>query len=756
MNNNNKTNIDLAVEIRRFIRASLRSWKIYAAAVVGVILLTLAYAFVRKPATEINASLMLPPEVAQNSGMLALSDLASSFSLGDMFGASNIDNEIAVLSSHAVLERTVRQLGLNISYLEKERILRTLPAYEHAQLHLSVDPAIADTLRTSLRFVLKPDSKGEKFDIEVKNISLDTKITNLQDVTLPADIKIPYGDFRIEKTEYFNTTDVFPKFVIYYDSYNYAAQSLGSEIEIFAPNKKTDVISLSVITPVPSFGKTLLSSIIDNYNWLRNDQLAENQRNNLDFIENRLSSLEIELNAAQTAVQEFKEKNKVTNPESDAARLIHKAASLDGHIESILTYNEILRMTRDFLSDPANDRKMIPSMSVTTLSSTETPSSVGAIEQYNALILKLNEELSRVNTTNSTIETLEKQLAMLRANICESVSRSLANSNIRLASATRQNDETLGLISTFPELEREYVDLQRNVILKQQLYLFLLKQKEDAQMGMTKKINALITLDTPYAVAKAPGMKPKMLGIILLFLSFVGVAAWVFLRKMPRTPIGDTTAVATRSGMPVMATLTKGASPTEPYNPESMRMLRSNLCAILAPIDAKKIMVTSLRTQAHPAEVAAALASSLADSGHRTLLVDATSDDTITGLYPLPGGAPTLASLCADKHMANPDSIAPTSVPGLYLLPSGCSGNEADLLASPRFTELTKYLSDKFDYIIIASPLIAEGSGAYALAPVVDLTLVAVATSTVTPDDLKILSSLREQGRFPRLSLAID
>ena len=454
---NEKTNkkFDLVVEIRRFIRASLKAWMVYAIAIVAVVLITLAYTFVRKPGTEVNASLILPPETSQNSGMLALSDIASSFSMGDMFGASNIDNEIAVMQSHTVYDRTVRQLGLNINYLEKERMLRTIPAYDRAQLHLSVDPAVADTFRYSLMFIIWPDSKGRNFEIEIRNTALDTRIAKLKDVTLPADIKTPFADFRLEKTAFFNEEEVYPKFLITYDSYNVAAQNLGGFVSIFAPNKKTDIISMSTITSDPDFGKKLLSTIIDNYNWLRNDQLAETQRDNLEFVENRLVTLETELNDAQTAVQQFKEKNKITEPGTAASMLIHKAATLDGQIASTTTYNEILRMTRDFIANPANDRKMIPSMSVTTLSSTETPSSVGAIEQYNILVLKLNEELSRVNTTNSTIETLEKQLSMLRANICESITRTLENSNVKLASMNRQNNETLSKMGTIPELERE-------------------------------------------------------------------------------------------------------------------------------------------------------------------------------------------------------------------------------------------------------------------------------------------------------------
>lgn len=248
MNENTNKKFDLVVEIRRFIRASLKAWMVYAIAIVAVVLITLAYTFVRKPGTEVNASLILPPETSQNSGMLALSDIASSFSMGDMFGASNIDNEIAVMQSHSVYDRTVRQLGLNINYLEKERMLRTIPAYDRAQLHLSVDPAVADTFRYSLMFIIWPDSKGRNFEIEIRNTALDTRIAKLKDVTLPADIKTPFADFRLEKTAFFNEEEVYPKFLITYDSYNVAAQNLGGFVSIFAPNKKTDIISMSTIT----------------------------------------------------------------------------------------------------------------------------------------------------------------------------------------------------------------------------------------------------------------------------------------------------------------------------------------------------------------------------------------------------------------------------------------------------------------------------------------------------------------------------
>lgn len=737
MNENTNKKFDLVVEIRRFIRASLKAWMVYAIAIVAVVLITLAYTFVRKPGTEVNASLILPPETSQNSGMLALSDIASSFSMGDMFGASNIDNEIAVMQSHTVYDRTVRQLGLNINYLEKERMLRTIPAYDRAQLHLSVDPAVADTFRYSLMFIIWPDSKGRNFEIEIRNTALDTRIAKLKDVTLPADIKTPFADFRLEKTAFFNEEEVYPKFLITYDSYNVAAQNLGGFVSIFAPNKKTDIISMSTITSDPDFGKKLLSTIIDNYNWLRNDQLAETQRDNLEFVENRLVTLETELNDAQTAVQQFKEKNKITEPGTAASMLIHKAATLDGQIASTTTYNEILRMTRDFIANPANDRKMIPSMSVTTLSSTETPSSVGAIEQYNILVLKLNEELSRVNTTNSTIETLEKQLSMLRANICESITRTLENSNVKLASMNRQNNETLSKMGTIPELEREYIDLERDVMLKQQLYLFLLKQREDARMGLTKKMDALITLDEPFIVAKTPGLKPKMLAMVLFFFSMVGAAAWIFFRKMPRTPLGSSEAVADASTVPVLAEIAN--APLAGIN-----MLRTDLRAILDPLGAKNIMVTTLGQASMP--LASELASAFARAGHSTVLVDASfsGQNSVSGT--------SVAEICAG---ASGDATK-EAAPNLHMIPSGSTERAAaDIIASPAFAALVKRLGQRFDYVVIASPAIAEGSGAYALAADVDITLTAVDAHSATPADLEFLGGLRRQGRFPRLSIVI-
>ena len=737
MNENTNKKFDLVVEIRRFIRASLKAWMVYAIAIVAVVLITLAYTFVRKPGTEVNASLILPPETSQNSGMLALSDIASSFSMGDMFGASNIDNEIAVMQSHSVYDRTVRQLGLNINYLEKERMLRTIPAYDRAQLHLSVDPAVADTFRYSLMFIIWPDSKGRNFEIEIRNTALDTRIAKLKDVTLPADIKTPFADFRLEKTAFFNEEEVYPKFLITYDSYNVAAQNLGGFVSIFAPNKKTDIISMSTITSDPDFGKKLLSTIIDNYNWLRNDQLAETQRDNLEFVENRLVTLETELNDAQTAVQQFKEKNKIAEPGTAAAMLIHKAATLDGQIASTTTYNEILRMTRDFIANPANDRKMIPSMSVTTLSSTETPSSVGAIEQYNILVLKLNEELSRVNTSNSTIETLEKQLSMLRANICESITRTLENSNVKLASMNRQNNETLSKMGTIPELEREYIDLERDVMLKQQLYLFLLKQREDARMGLTKKMDALITLDEPFIVAKTPGLKPKMLAMVLLFFSMVGAAAWIFFRKMPRTPLGSSEAVADASTVPVLAEIAN--APLAGIN-----MLRTDLRAILDPLGAKNIMVTTLGQASMP--LASELASAFARAGHSTVLVDASfsGQNSVSGT--------SVAEICAG---ASGDATKEAAT-NLHMIPSGSTERAAaDIIASPAFAALVKRLGQRFDYVVIASPAFAEGSGAYALAADVDITLTAVDAHSATPTDLEFLGGLRRQGRFPRLSIVI-
>lgn len=140
----------------------------------------------------------------------------------------------------------------------------------------------------------------------------------------------------------------------------------------------------------------------------------------------------------------------------------------------------------------------------------------------------------------------------------------------------------------------------------------------------------------------------------------------------------------------------------------------------------KVIQVTSPNASDGKSTVAANLATSIAQSGKKVVLVDADfrkpRQHRIFGVSAAAGLASVIAGTAELKEV-----IQPTAVPGLSLLPCGpLPPNPAELLTSARFKEMLDVLRDDFDFVIVDTPPLLAVSDPSVVAPRVDGVLLAV------------------------------
>jgi polysaccharide biosynthesis transport protein len=85
-----------------------------------------------------------------------------------------------------------------------------------------------------------------------------------------------------------------------------------------------------------------------------------------------------------------------------------------------------------------------------------------------------------------------------------------------------------------------------------------------------------------------------------------------------------------------------------------------------------------------------------------------------------------LASVIA-KEVEIQDAVQDTAIANLWLLPSGrIPPDPAELLTSPRFSELLAVVREKYDYVLIDSPAVLAVTDPAIVAPRVDAVLLAL------------------------------
>lgn len=143
----------------------------------------------------------------------------------------------------------------------------------------------------------------------------------------------------------------------------------------------------------------------------------------------------------------------------------------------------------------------------------------------------------------------------------------------------------------------------------------------------------------------------------------------------------------------------------------------------------KVIQVTSPNKSDGKSTLAANLAISIAQSGKRTILLDADfrkpRQHKVFGLSPKIG----LASLVAGE-VELPEAVQESGVPGLSLLPCGpIPPNPAELLTSPRFKEVLDLIREQYDFVLVDTPPVLAVTDPCVVAPRVDGVLLVVRVS---------------------------
>ena len=350
-------------------------------------------------------------------------------------------------------------------------------------------------------------------------------------------------------------------------------------------------------------------------------------------------------------------------------------------------------------------------------------------QQYNTVDISKESELY----LNQSI-SLETQKAVLEQKQAEMAAKytvahpTMREINAQLSVINGKVRELNNTLKRLPELQRQYLQLSREVEVKQQLYTNLVNSYQQLHVAKAGEIGNVRIIDT--AIAPIEQIKPKKsLILVLALLSgvFLGILLALF-RYMLQSGVKDSSQIERELELPVYATIAHS-----PIQKSGLKLLKKKKAPFLLAIkDSNDIAIESLRsirtaihfalTQAKnniimisgPAPkvgksfVSSNLAVIMAEKNKRVLIIDA---DLRRGhihkyfdLNNQYGLTEYLNEQTTLKQM-----VQNTKVPNLSVITCGKSpANPSELLNSARFYELLQQLIPYYDHIIIdTAPVLA-------------------------------------------------
>ncbi|MDE6287353.1 MAG: polysaccharide biosynthesis tyrosine autokinase, partial [Muribaculaceae bacterium] len=585
-------------------------------------------------------------------------------------------------------------------------------------------------------------------------------IEKVNDITLPHTFHTNFGDFTVDRTASC-PLDKDVTSTILVTGYHAAAEDLALEISSDIANKKSNVIELGINTPNPALGEAILQDIIDKYNARGIREKNIQGQKTADFIEDRLNLLGTDLSEAETDLQQFMEHHGIVDVQAEAVYQTTIRGNVEGALMKAETDLEILKLTRDFIDNPANKYEIIPTM-------VESKSLSEVIYEYNKLLVERSDMLRTVSTDNPAIVKIDASIDAMRSNIISSVNQLYNSARITVNDLRKQLSETSGRLGGVPSQERAVLDMKRQLEVKQELYIFLRQRQEENAMLLANAVPKGRIVDEPYTLKKPLGMSNMVILIIAFLIGLCLPPVYLYILKLIRNRIETREELERRLSAPILGEMCTDhsgrhlvVSPTDTSSAtELFRLMRANLLFIFNEANDKVVLLTSSTSGEGKTFISINLAATLALLDKKVLLVGmdirAPKLASYMGINPKFGLTQYLASndLTLDSIISKK---VVTDIPSLDVIVAGpVPPNPSELLASRKVDDMFAELRTRYDYIVVDSAPVGMVSDTFSLNRISDATIYVSRINVTSVHDVDFIEEIYEDNRLKKLSVVVN
>lgn len=733
----------LQIDFKRITFRAIRYWYLVALS----LLIAFAVAFVKNryttPVYPVTGSIIIK-ETEETGG----AELLYKNALIDPY--RNYFNEIYILKSYPLIQKVVEDVNLEINFFREGRIL-SLDAYATAPVEGKI--------------LKKQSNDSQVFSFRI----LDEHTFELESQGSGEGAVYRFGEpFQVKGYELLIT----PKkdnHILSYQGKDYrmvirdpyqVARSYASRLNVEWAEEGSSVVNLTLNGAVPEKEVDFLNGLISHYQ--QNDLERKNRAatRTIDFISKELSGIKDSLRFFEIELERFKDKNVTTNLEGEALRLYQKLEEFELQKTEIIVSENYYKYLDKYITESKDlDQVILPSsMGISD------PILSNLVSKMVDLQLEAKMFLQSEKSQNPLIAEKTKRIGQIRNDIVESVNSLRSTDKIKMDYLSSQISGLEKQLARLPVAERQLVSIERNYNLLENLYVFLMQKMAEAGISKAANTSDIIVVNPP-DVSGGPISPRKAqnyyiaLGLGLLIPFGLFVLLEIFNNKIQsREDVEKITDIPFIGGIGHKKredNLVVNKSPKSAVA-ESFRALRSNLNYFTGNQDRKVFLVTSSLSGEGKTFTSVNLATVLAVSGKRTVLIGADMRrPRIFGDFNLVNDFGLSSYLSGLQPLEQ--VVQSTFIENLYLLPGGpVPPNPSELLLTDRVSGLFETLKEKFDYIILDTPPVALVTDAFVLSKFADHTIFVVRQDYTPKNVLRTIHDYYKDGRIKNMSLVLN
>ncbi|UJH91336.1 polysaccharide biosynthesis tyrosine autokinase [Antarcticibacterium sp. 1MA-6-2] len=673
---------------------------------------------------------------------------------------NSLDNQIVTLKSQRLVKKVVEDLNHNISYFIEGKVITT-EAYKTSPVIIDFITHDSIVNYVSESFFVTPVSSTD-FTLVNENLNYN-KSHKLGEVISIGELHFTIVPRKTGASSSFQNAGTIR---IDVNPLDQVAAEYISALVVAPKGKALDILSLSIIQAESDKSEDFLNNLMFQFN---EDGVADKRQvalNTTEFIEERLEIITMELDTVEGGMADFKRENQFMDVASGANQYLSKSTMAEEEIFDLELQMQVISSIEDLINRRESYRLLPTNMGIDAVEVS------GLISTYNELILERNALLRNGTEENPAVERLTAELDSLRENLKDNIESTKDALNIQLAELNQLDSRAQAKFSTFPGMEKGMRGIERQQLIKEELYLFLLQRREEAAIEFAVTSPVAKIIDPAYTVPTPVDPKPWLILTGGFLVGLLLPLIVLFVRFMLDTKVhhkGDLSSLT--KNIPFLGEVPQIANESEEViqlndrSPlaESFRILRTNLAYLMK---AKKenrgeiIFVTSTIKGEGKTFISYNLARTLATTNKRVIILGADIRNPKLHRYlDVPMETQGLSDYLYNLDISSSDIITSSQDKEIkvdLILSGVIPPNPAELFMNDRMEILLKELSATYDYIIVDTAPTMIVTDTLLISPLADTTLYVTRAGYTDKKLLDFPKELKQQGKLKGLAIVLN
>ena len=687
----------------------------------------------------------------------------------------NLFNEMNILKSVGLVESTVRDLNLEISYHTKKMFIKrehykdfpfkvNLVRDQSKQL-VNVPIAVKVISDQSYQVTIN-EHEYEMLDPLTKKIEIFEHpiiLTNEYQFGEPA--KSEYYNFVIERIFDPKSSEAFIGRELYFVIYpiDNLVRTFQDKLSITQVDLQASILNITTEGEVVEKEIDFLNQLTANYIKSRLSERNTIATNKVSFIDQQLANISDSLTRAERSLELFRRNSDAVNLTQTGANALEEYQILQNKQAqaelNLKYYKSLLKYVKD-----SNGIDQIVAPSIVGIDD--------ALLSDNLVELKvLSSELSRVKFLKGPksydVEVIEHQIENARKSVEENLRNLISSTSLAVNDYAARESRLARTIDQLPTREKKLINYQRKTKLFENLYNYLSQELAKTGIAQAEDLSDVKIINHARMLGDGPKSPNKALIMLLAMLFGVLVpSVFVTLRGEIDGSITNVRVIERQVEIPVLAQIASDPSIRKKetifaehwQTKESIRDLHANIKFFLPNYYKKVLAVTSSVPGEGKSFVAANLALTMASAGNSVLLIDADfrnpSLSRHFGVNPTTNFSTYLNGWTEDTKdiIHTHDKYRNLD----YITTTAASTNPHRYLQNPKFEFMIIGLKDEYDHIIIDCPAVGLVSDYLLLFHLADIHLFVMRQKFSKQSYLKEIAKFQEKGNVENLYLVLN